>query len=76
MNKTVEQTAWANFLCATIIAGRGHITVPDAVHVADQALEAMKTRFDPKPKLAEVVPSTHTVNGVSLLPPDTKPKSK
>lgn len=55
MHKLTEQQSWANFLCATIIAGRGHITVPDAVNVANQALEAMKTRFDPKPKLAEVV---------------------
>ncbi len=76
MNKTAEQSAWASFLCATIIAGRGHIIVADAVHVADQALEAMKTRFDPKPKLAEVA-SIHIVpNDASLLPPDTKPKCK
>lgn len=73
MNKDVEQTAWANFLCATLIAGRGHIVVPDAALVADQALEYMRTRFDPKPKLAEVV-SIHV--DASLLPPDTKPKSK
>ena len=63
MNKDVEQTAWANFLCATLIAGGGHLTVPDGVVVADQALEAMRIRFNNKP-------ITHTVNGVSLLPPD------
>lgn len=71
MNKYQEITAWPAFLCAALSQG---LLPSEAARVADMCMAEMKDRYEiKKPKLAEVV-SIHV--DASLLPPDTKPKSK
>lgn len=74
MDKYQEITAWPLFLCAALSQG---LLPSEAAIIADKCVAEMKARYEiKKSKLAEAVPITHTVNGVSLLPPDTRPKSK